>query len=298
MKILLFGGSGQLGYEIKTRAYDLNFELIAPVSSEVDVGNFEQVRFLTSQAQPDLIINCAAYTAVERAENERDRCFRINRDGAGNVAKAAELVKRPIIYISTDYVFAGDGNAPLKENDATGPLNVYGESKLAGEREVLSVVGDRALILRTSGLHGQRGVNFVNTMLTLFKGESPVRVVNDQVMSPTWAGWLAEVILDLSRKGVTGLLHASGEGGVSWYEFARAIYEWSGHERSAAAVEPVTTAEFGRPAKRPKFTAFDCSKLAGVLGRRPLTWQEGLKQHLREVAALKSEQPAHSREGL
>lgn len=288
MKILLLGGSGQLGYEVITRAHDLNFEVVAPVSSEVDVANFEQLNYLAHQVRPDILLNCAAYTAVDKAETERERCFRINRDGAACVARVGAELQCRVIFVSTDYVFAGDGTQPLDEDMPTGPRNVYGESKLAGEQEMARILGDKGLVVRTSSLHGQRGVNFVNTMLNLFRTRPEVKVVSDQVMSPTWAGWLAEVLLDLSRTSAGGVVHASGDGAVSWLEFARAIHAWS-TSPATVQVQPITTEEFGRPAKRPMFSAFNCRKLAGLLGRKPIPWQEGLKRHLREVGALKGE---------
>ncbi len=288
MKILLFGGSGQLGYELRVRAHDLNFEIVSPVSSEVDVGNEGQLRTLASQVKPDIVVNCAAYTAVDKAEVERENAFRINREGAKNSARAAADLGVRLIHVSTDYVFSGSGTTPLTEADPTGPINVYGESKLAGEQEATRILGDRALILRTASLHGQKGVNFVNTMLKLFAEKPSLKIVDDQYMSPTWAGWLAEVILDLSRIDTGGVVHASGEGTVSWYDFACAIRDWS-KPASSIKLDKISTAEFGRPARRPMFSAFDCSKLSKLLGRRPITWQEGLKRHLGELGALRNE---------
>ena len=287
MKILLFGGSGQLGYSLKMQAQDLNFELVAPVSSEVDISSLEQVLFLTKQLKPDLVVNCAAHTAIDKAEVQQEVCWRINHRGAANVAQAVSLVGGRMIHISTEQVFPGTGTTPLREGDPTGPLNVYGQSKLAGEQDVLQILADRALIVRTSALHGQRGVNFVSTMLKLFADKDEVRVVNDQKVSPTWAGWLAEVILDLGRTGTSGVVHACCEGVTSWYDFACAIRDCSSLA-SSAPIKPVSSAEFGRPARRPSFSAFDCARLTSLLGRRPISWQEGLKRHLTEVGALKA----------
>jgi dTDP-4-dehydrorhamnose reductase len=289
MKILLFGGSGQLGYEIEKRARDLNFEVVSPVISELDITEGQQVRYLTSQVKPDLIINCAAYTAVDKAETEREEAFKINSLGAENVAIATKESGSRLIHISTDYVFDGEGDRPLKEEDPTNPVSCYGESKLEGEERVLRAIGDRAVIVRTSSLHGQRGVNFVHTMLDLFATRDVVKVVNDQFMSPTWAGWLAEVLLDLGRIKCEGVVHASCAGGISWFDFAAEILELcKGAVPHAAKVhlEPISAKEFGRPARRPSYSVFDCTKLAGILGRKPIPWQEGLRGHLSDINKL------------
>lgn len=295
MRILLFGGSGQLGYEIQQRAYDLNFELVSPVISEVDISDVDQVVFLSRKFKPEVIVNAAAYTAVDKAEEDRVQAFAVNRDGAAHTAEAAKVVGARLVHISTDYVFPGTGDTPLTEESPIGPLNVYGASKLAGEEEVTRILGDRALILRTSSLHGQRGENFVHTMLKLFTERQAVRVVQDQIMSPTWAGWLAESILDLAKLGTGGTLHASCSGAVSWYDFAAeimALAEPRLPDGSVCRLEPTTLADFPRPAARPRFSVLDCSKLAKVLGRRPIPWREGLRAHLRDIKRLKGENAA------
>jgi dTDP-4-dehydrorhamnose reductase len=289
MKILLFGGSGQLGYELRTRAQDLNFTLVSPVTSEVDVSNPEQIHFLTNQVKPDLIINSAAYTAVDKAEVEKDLAFRINCDGARYVAEAAKVQGARFIHMSTDYVFEGSGSIPLTEEDPVGPRSVYGASKRAGEEAVLESYPERSVIIRTSSLHGQKGVNFVHTMLDLFKKRDQLKVVADQMMSPTWAGWLAEVILDLGRLPVSGILHASCAGAVSWYDFAQEILRLSAakiENPSRIRIDPITAAEFGRPAPRPQYSVFNTDKLTKTIGRPPLTWQLGLKNHLMDIGIL------------
>lgn len=285
MKILLLGGSGQLGLEIVSRAHDLNFEVIAPVPSEVDIGVEGQVSFLARKLKPTIIINCAAYTAVDVAESERDPAFRVNAEGAALVAHAAAEVASRLIHISTDYVFSGSTSQPLDEEAPVAPLNVYGESKLQGEREVLKILGDRALIVRTSSLHARRGVNFVNTMLNMIAQKPVLNVVQDQVMSPTWAGWLAEVLLDLGRSQCGGILHASCAGATTWFEFAQAIALYANLEKKAEIL-PITAAQFARPARRPAYSVLNCNRLTSILGRSPIPWQQGLKNHLREMGVL------------
>lgn len=274
MKILLFGGSGQLGRELRDKAKDLSFDVIAPVTKEVDISDREQVTHLIKQVSPDVIINAAAYTLVDKAESERDLAFKINGEGPGIITEAASGAR--LIHVSTDYVFSGEATEPLTEQSPTGPINVYGESKLAGERAVLA--GKNSLVVRTASLHGPFGENFVHTMLKLFKEKETVSVVNDQIMSPTYAGWLAEVLLDLARmREVTGVLHAAGQGAISWFDFASEIKRQSGLK---CEIKPVSHTEFQRAARRPRYSALSTKALAEVLGRAAISWQEGLRLHL------------------
>ena len=307
MKILVFGGSGQLGHEIRYRALDLNFDVVAPVQSELDVSDARQVITLASQVKPDVVINCAAYTAVDKAEEEPESAFLINRDGAGHVAAAAQGAGAKLIHISTDYVFGlgTPGNAkgrstegeaegelkevrPLTEDDPTGPLNIYGQSKLEGEVATMENTDGAATILRTSSLYGIKGPNFVDTMLRLFSEGKEVKVVKDIQMSPTWAGWLAEVVLDVCRIPSKGIYHASNAGGVSWFKFAEAILGKSrGHlpQGAAASVVPVSHTEYPRPATRAIYSVLDCSRLTDLIGRKPMTWEMGLDCYLQEKFA-------------
>jgi dTDP-4-dehydrorhamnose reductase len=290
VKILLFGGAGQLGFELTHRATDLNFQIISPVASEVDICSIEQVRFIARQVKPDLIVNSAAYTAVDKAETERERAFAVNCEGARNVANVAKDVGSRVLFVSTDYVFDGKKGAVLSEVDEAHPLGVYGASKLAGEQAVFEAFGPEALVIRTSSLHGQRGENFVHTMLKLFEERELVQVVDDQWMSPTWAGWLAEVMLDLARMRANGIIHASCSGVITWLDLARKIHELGKPlqgENWRASLAPISAGALGRPAPRPRFSAFDTSKLAKLLGRAPIAWEEGLRNHLREIGRLR-----------
>lgn len=289
MKILLFGGAGQLGYEIVKRAYDLNFEIVSPVLSEVDVTNKKEVFSFTEIAKPDLIINCAAYTAVDKAEEEKDKAFLLNADAAGFVAEAANKHNARIFHLSTDYVFEGNGSTPLKENDVTVPLSIYGASKLKGENLVLEKAGERALIVRTASLFGARGINFVGTMLKLFAEKEKITVVNDQFMSPTWAGWLSEVLLDLARIPASGIVHAVNDGCITWYDFALKIFELSKHtlqNKDKLMIEPVSSKDFARPAPRPTYSVLDTSKLTKLVGRKPISWEIALSEYLKDVGVI------------
>ncbi len=292
MKILLFGGSGQLGFELKKRATDLAFEVVSPVTKELDITDKAQVFTLMRSLDPTTVINSAAYTAVDKAEEEPDKAFAINAEGARNISDACVKCGVRLIHISTDYVFDGTLGRKLKEDDVVNPVSVYGRTKLEGEEFVRTICGDRGLVVRTQALYGQKGVNFAHTMLKLFAERDVLKIVDDQFVSPTWAGWLAEALLDLVRLPVSGTIHASCDGVVSWYDFAREIQRLSLESYEGmriARLEPTTAAELNRPAKRPVYSAFDTSRLAGVLGRPIPSWQAALKLFLREIGVAKGE---------
>lgn len=286
MKILLFGGSGQVGQEFRTRARDLRFEVVSPVTSELDITDREQVAYLSRQVQADVILNCAAYTAVDAAEDNREVAYDVNASGARYIAEAAREAKSRLIHISTDYVFDGSATAPITEDVQPNPLNVYGASKLAGEEAVREVLGEDPLILRTSSVHGSAGHNIVHTILALLEERDRLTFVSDQIMSPTWAGWLAEVLVDLVRLEHRGTVHACCSGEVSWCDFARevlAIAVRSKPEWQSKEIAPVATADFPRPARRPVYSVLATEKLAGVLGRSPISWEVGLQNHMKEL---------------
>ena len=293
MKILLFGGAGQLGKEILAHAENLSFTIVSPVLEEVDIVDQGQVERLTRAVAPAVVINCAAYTSVDKAEDEPEIAYRANRDGAGHVAEAARAIGARIIHISTDYVF-GDASqlsnrGPLDERTPTDPLNVYGKSKLEGELRVLQIGKNSATVLRTAWLHGARGPNFLHTMMKLFREKEEVRVVNDQFGSPTWTGWLAEVILDCARIETSGLLHAACGGSTSWFGFAQAILEEMKIRGEKVRVErllPQTTAEAARKAVRPGYSALNSTKLSIVLGRESMDWREGVRAHMAELGEV------------
>ncbi len=286
MKILLLGGSGQLGYELQKRGQDLNFEIISPVHTEVDVSEGDAISYLAEKIRADVIINSAAYTLVDKAEDEKDKAYLINTQGAANAARAARNTGVRLIHISTDYVFDGTASEPITEQAPTNPLSVYGASKLAGENLIQEILGKQGLIVRTSWLHGCKGKNFLQTMIRLFQSEEIVKVVDDNYGSPTWAGWLAEVVLDLTRIDCGGVLHASCEGKASWFDFAREIYTEIQpilKDKVKAKLLPQGAAEALRPAQRPKYSVLECSALTRVLGRKPIRWQEGVRGHLKDL---------------
>jgi len=238
---------------------------VALPRAELDVTDRAAVRDALRGAT---VVNCAAYTNVDGAETESEVAHAVNADGARNVAEAAERV----LYVSTDYVFDGVKRGPYVESDATGPLQEYGHSKLAGERATVDA-NDNHLVVRSSWLFGAGGRNFVDTMLTLRRDRDELLVVDDQVGSPTFTGHLAEALVALAGGDERGVLHVAGSGSCSWFDFARAIFERSGAD---ADVRPCTTDEFPRPARRPANSVLASERGAPVLP----AWQDGLDAYL------------------
>jgi dTDP-4-dehydrorhamnose reductase len=276
LKVVVTGANGQLGRELVTMDSKGRFAITGLDRSALDITNLEQCREVLSQLRPDVVIHCAAYTAVDKAEVEPDEAFRINAAGTRNIAVASREVGAKLCAISTDYVFDGAGSIPYKEYDRTNPLTVYGQSKLAGEHLVQSL-HDRYFIVRTSWVYGAYGNNFVKTMLKLASEQDQLKVVADQWGSPTYTYDLALFLLELAATDYYGLYHASNSGICSWYEFAKAIMEESG---SSTQIEPCTTAEFPRPAPRPSYSVMDHSAIRSN-GLEPLRpWREALRHYL------------------
>ncbi|MGO4107626.1 dTDP-4-dehydrorhamnose reductase [Paenibacillus sp. YAF4_2] len=276
LKVVVTGANGQLGRELVMLDSKGRFAINGLDRSALDITSLEQCREVLSQLRPDVVIHCAAYTAVDKAEAEPDEAFRINAAGTRNIALAAREVGAKLCAISTDYVFDGAGSVPYKEYDRTNPLTVYGQSKLAGEHLVQSL-HDRYFIVRTSWVYGAYGNNFVKTMLKLASEREQLKVVSDQFGSPTYTYDLALFLLELASTDYYGIYHASNSGVCSWYEFAEAIMEESG---SGTQIEPCTTAEFPRPAPRPHYSVMDHSAIRSN-GLEPLRpWREALRHYL------------------
>jgi len=289
-KILVTGANGQLGRELQVISNALRSD--APGLNPL-ATSFPQLDFLffdratLSIADPDAIntffdrerpafcINCAAYTAVDKAESEKEAAFLINADAVGYLATACHNIGARLIHISTDYVFDGRSATPLKEDDATDPINVYGASKLEGERQALQSHAEGTLIIRTAWVYSEFGNNFVRTMIRLMKERPSINVVSDQVGSPTYAADLAAAILHIitAPSFIPGLYHYSNEGRVSWYEFALAIREIIG---SACEVHPIPTAQYPTPAKRPSFSLLDKSLIRATYSLVIPEWQPSL----------------------
>lgn len=300
MKILVTGSDGQLGYELVKQGEHIpgtkeqaSFEIIPFGHSQLDITDKAQVKRVLEKIQPSLVVNAAAYTNVDKAETEQDLAFAVNRDGPANLAESCAENDMPLIHISTDFVFDGKNKIPYKETDPVSPLGVYAKSKENGEQEVRNRL-KKHIILRTSWLYGVHGHNFVKTMLRLGRENKVIRVVADQHGSPTNAADLAEAVLAVARhvrdamETEWGTYHYCGYGITTWHGFAKKIFEIAGDLGMSQVphVEPVTTAEYPTPAKRPAFSAFDCGLIRENFGINLKPWDESLKVMLRRLLQI------------
>ena len=281
MRVLVIGGSGQVGAALRETA-PAGMEVHAPSSTDMDIRRQGSVRRVVRTTQPDLVVNAAAYTQVERAEDEPELAMAVNGEGAGNVAAACADWGCRLIHLSTDYVFDGRRSRPYREDDATAPLNVYGRSKLEGERAVRSCL-DRHLILRVSWVFSATGSSFVRTMLGLSHREE-VRVVNDQHGTPCAAGSIAEAVWRIARKlrdaGEFGTYHFATAPPTTWCEFAETVYVCRRKADPAAAtpnVVPISTGEWVTRAERPLNSVLDAARLARDYGVSPPDWRDDVR---------------------
>jgi len=278
--VVVIGAGGMLATalidELETREY----HYVALSEHSLDITYEGRVAAILKGINPRLIINTAAYTDVDGAETDRDLAFEVNANGAHNVAAVAQAIGATVLHISTDHVFNGVKPAPYISDDATNPVNVYGESKLKGERLVQETANDH-LIVRTSWLFGPYGNNFVTNMLDLGQNRNILNIVKDQHGSPTYTCHLAGAILSLFEKGARGIYHITNSGSCSWFEFAKEIFKLSGME---VEVRPCSTVEYPRLAKRPANSVLDCTESYKVLGLPLPTWQEAVKHHLEGLA--------------
>ena len=271
MKVLITGAGGQLGSALQTVVSDR--EVVALTRAELDITDFDEVRSAVAAYRPNVVINCAAYTAVDLAESDEAGAFKLNADGPRNLAAATAELNIALVQVSTDYVFDGTGNRPYHENDQTNPQSVYGRSKLAGEQFVASL-NPRHFIARTAWLYHHEPANaknFPKTMLAQSHRAS-VKVVNDQYGSPTYAPHLAEAVARLIETQSYGVYHLAGGGQTTWFDLTRRLYQLFGVQ---TAVEPCTTDEFPRPAKRPAYSVLTTNQEPQVL--LP-PWEVGLSE--------------------
>jgi len=283
-KILIVGMGGQLGFELK-RSCPGDCCLVAPTEAELDITDRAAVISCITAEMPAVIINCAAYTAVDKAESDADKAFAVNHTGPQYLAEAAKAVDALLVHISTDFVFSGNQGRPYRPDDQPDPLSVYGRSKLAGEQAVLAS-GARASIIRTAWLYSAHGNNFVKTMLRLMGERDSLGVVADQTGTPTWAASLAELIWRLIDKNAAGIFHWSDAGTASWYDFAVAIYEEAtslGLLNRPVQIKPITTANYPTPAARPAFSVLDKTAAYAAAGLEPVHWRTNLRKMLAKL---------------
>jgi dTDP-4-dehydrorhamnose reductase len=281
MKILVTGSKGQLGSKIKDLSVDFqSFSFSFTDLDELDITNFNSVLDFFKFEKPDIVINCAAYTAVDKAEDDYENAFKINALGPENLAKACNVHNSKFIHISTDYVFDGkERENPYLESDFTSPQSVYGSTKLEGENSVLKNLQD-AIIIRTAWLYSEYGHNFVKTMLNLASNRTELSVVNDQVGSPTYAGDLAQAILQISMQYFeknywkSGIYHFSNLGKCTWFEFSKEIFKIKNID---ITVNPVTSEEFPSKVKRPKYSVLDKEKIISTYNIDVPDWRDSLK---------------------
>jgi len=278
VRALITGGGGQLA-RAWTRAAGPGWEVSALTRSQLDIGDEAATAQAVEALRPDVIVNAAAFTAVDLAQREEAAAWRTNRDGARNLARAAQRCGARLAQISTDFVFDGRSPRPYKPGDATSPLNVYGASKRGGE-EAVSEILPQALIVRTAWVYDGQGANFLTTMLRLMSTEAPVRVVDDQIGTPTSAASLAEGLWRLIEIGAEGLWHYTDAGVASWYDFAQAIAEEAlaaGRAPAAVRVMPINTSDYPTAAPRPAFGVLDKSRTWTLLGAPAAHWRLALR---------------------
>lgn len=291
LKVLITGAQGQVGKELTQIASKKGFDVIAAGRAELDITQTQNVEDYITQCQPDIVINAAAFTAVDKAESEQDLAFAINRNGAKNIAGACKKQNIPLLHISTDYVFDGTKSKAYNEDDSVSPLGVYGESKWQGEEAIRNNLSDY-LILRVAWVFGAQGNNFVKTMLRLGNDKSELNVVADQFGGPSPAKDIALTLIYLVeqyQKNKTlawGTYHYCGKSKTTWYDFAKEIFKQafeSGLLIKQVKVNPITTAEYPTAAKRPGNSMLDCSKLKTTFGIKMPEWKEALKLVLMEL---------------
>lgn len=288
MKLLVLGAAGQIGGELCRIGWPARYQLTAVDRAEVDITQQEAVIAAVARERPDVIINAAAYTAVDRAESEPDAAWAVNAAGPGHLAAACKPAGIPLIHISTDYVFDGSKPGPYFEDDPVNPLGVYGRSKEAGDRAIREALSEH-VILRTAWVYSAHGHNFVRTMLRLASERPVLRVVADQIGSPTSAADAARAIAAIvpriaAGEASWGTYHFAGAGAVSWHGFAEAIFDLAAPWRGRPPrVEAITTAEYPTPARRPANSVLDCCRIAAVFGIEPRPWREALAEVIGEL---------------
>lgn len=278
MKVLVTGAHGQLGSDVVARLTARGFETIGAGKEDFDITDKEAVVRFFEKEKPGAVIHCAAYTAVDRAEKERELCREINVEGSGNIAAAAQNIGAKMLYVSTDYVFGSNSSSPLETDDEKKPLNVYGQTKLDGENAVLAAC-EKVFVVRVSWVFGKNGANFVKSMLRLGSGQNELRVVCDQIGSPSYTVDLATLFCDLIQTEKYGIYHASNEGYCSWADFAAEIMKLSG---TACSIIPIASAEYKTDAVRQLNSRLSKASLDKNGFTRLPAWQNALERYFAE----------------
>lgn len=279
MKFIVTGANGQLGQELVKQLQNTQVELFPFTKDELDITDIDKVKKAVHQIQPDVIINAAAYTKVDKAESEKELAFSVNAYGQRNLAAVAEEVGAKVCYISTDYVFDGTASEPYEEHALVNPLGVYGKSKYAGE-QLTQTLSSKYFIVRTAWVYGEYGPNFVKTMLRLAKEKDELGVVCDQIGSPTYTVDLASFLIELVKTEKYGIYHYTNSGTCSWYEFANAIFE---EANINIKVNPLTTDQYPTPAKRPNYSVLSHTALKLNGFQSPRHWREALMSFINNI---------------
>ena len=284
--ILVTGSTGQLGSDVVKELLKRGYSTLSPNRSEFNLCSEDSIRNYILNSNCEAIVHCAAYTQVDKAEDEKDLCIKINATATKHIVKCAKILDIPMIYISTDYVFDGTKDGEYTENDETNPINIYGESKLAGEKYVQEIL-DKYYIVRTSWVFNINGKNFIETMLRLSKANNQLSIVNDQIGSPTYTKDLSRLLVDMLETSKYGLYHATNEGYCSWYEFANTIFKLANINID---IKAINSNEYASRAKRPLNSKLSKDKLIEY-GFKPLPhWEDALKDYLirrRDLLILK-----------
>ena len=279
MKILVTGANGQLGYDVVKELKKRNIECLGVDRDSFDITNETQTADFIERYNPDAVIHCAAYTAVDKAEDENETCYEINVTGTENIAEACFNIGAKLVYISTDYIFDGEGTEPFETDSPVAPINYYGETKLKGE-EAVKVYSEKFFIVRISWVFGINGNNFVKTMLRLGETMSEINVVSDQIGSPTYTADLAVFLCDLVMTDKYGVYHATNEGICSWAEFAEKIFEYA---ELPVKVNHITSLEYPSKAKRPHNSRLSKTSIDEGGFKRLPHWEDALKRYIKSL---------------
>lgn len=286
MNVLLTGASGQVGRELIFTCPD-NIKLVALDKHSLDITNHDNVKEVFNKFKPDVAINAAAYTSVEKAEVEQDLAYRINKDGVKNLALECKANHARLIHYSTDYVFDGKKSYPYTVQDIPNPINVYGQSKLDGEREALNVDSDNVLIIRTSWIYSRHGNNFVNTMLKLMNGNESIEVITDQTGTPTWARSIADITWDFLRQPeVSGIFNFSDSGSTNWFEFAKTIQEEARTLKllnKNILIKPISSKQYRTKVSRPVYSVLNCDETWESIDKNSAYWRINLIKMLDDL---------------